>query len=243
MNHYSSYDYLWSEPYLVEGIGKIKCPTLLEIRRITYGVFCCYLNITLAAPNKNEPLPEHEFSAYRFLLEANPQLLLQYIRTFVADSLIRLNEKEASIEVVDRTDDGEIMAGKIDETNFDFFRTAVAEALGLKRANEKPLKFKSERARKLHEKIQKNKTEVQNTDPAFDLDNMILKFCTYNKTGINLLNVGNLTYSQFIQLFNEYVHARQSDYGDAIAANTFSYKDSKDYNPMLWIEKLKKDTC
>ena len=168
-----------------------------------------------------------------------PQLLFQYIRVFIANDEVRFLERSGAFEIVDLTDGGEQTAGRIDGRNFDRFRESVASVLGLKKPVDKPVRFKSERARKLMEKIRNNKSSVKKQDEAYEFDNMVLKYCTHNKVGINLLNVGGLTYYQFIRLFYEYIHARQSDYGDALAANTFSYKDPKDYSPMQWIEKLK----
>ena len=71
---------------------------------------------------------------------------------------------------------------------------------------------------------------------------MIKKYCTHNKVGINILNVWDMTYYQFMHMFNEYCNGRQCDYSDMIAANTFSYKEASDYKQMLWIEKLNNNT-
>lgn len=67
---------------------------------------------------------------------------------------------------------------------------------------------------------------------------MIKKYCTHNKVGINILNVWDMTYYQFMQMFNEYCNGRQCDFNDLMAANTFSYKKSTDYNPLEYIKKL-----
>ena len=69
-------------------------------------------------------------------------------------------------------------------------------------------------------------------------DNLIKKYCTHNKVGINILNVWDMTFYQFNTMFSEYNVGRQMDFNDAMASNTFSYKESSDYNPMLWIEKI-----
>ena len=50
-----------------------------------------------------------------------------------------------------------------------------------------------------------------------------------------------MTFYQFNTMFAEYNIGRQMDFNDAMASNTFSYKESSDYKPMLWIEKLNKD--
>ena len=74
------------------------------------------------------------------------------------------------------------------------------------------------------------------TDDDLKLGNMIKKYCTHNKVGINILNVWDMTYYQFNVMFSEYRTGRQMDFNDAMAANTFSYKDSSDYNPSLWMK-------
>ena len=212
---------------------------------MTYHIFCTFLNLTLISRDEFisklnlDELKSDPISLYELVLAMTPQLLFQYIRVFIANDEVRFLERVGAFEIVDLTDGGEQTAGRIDGRNFDRFRESVASVLGLKKPVDKPVRFKSERARKLMEKIRSNKSSVKKQDEAYEFDNMVLKYCTHNKVGINLLNVGGLTYYQFIRLFYEYIHARQSDYGDALAANTFSYKDPKDYSPMQWIEKLK----
>ena len=49
MKGFSDYDYLCDEPYFYEGIGHVKCPTLRDIRKITYNqfnIFLSYISIT-----------------------------------------------------------------------------------------------------------------------------------------------------------------------------------------------------
>lgn len=243
MSIYTSYDYLWSEPYIVEGIGTLKCPTLLDIRKMTYQVFCIYINLTiLQKQDILSMISINEYddtrSLYDLLLEASPGMVFQYIRTFILNDELRFNTERKAIEVIDVFDENKKIVGYIDSNNFEVFRKNLATILGIKSDDEKPLKYKSERAKKLAEKIQQNKTKYKKTNTDNDFDNMILKYCSNNKVGINMLNVGNLTYYQFNKLFKEYIYARQSDYGDALATNTFTYKDSKDYNPMQWIKKI-----
>ena len=72
-------------------------------------------------------------------------------------------------------------------------------------------------------------------------DNLIKKYCTHNKVGINILNVWDMTFYQFNVMFAEYNIGRQMDFNDAMASNTFSYKEASDYKPMLWIEKINKN--
>ena len=82
---------------------------------------------------------------------------------------------------------------------------------------------------------QKQKKE---SDENFAFDNMIKKYCTHNKVGINILNVWDMTYYQFVTMFKEYGNGRQHDFSDMMAANTFSYKKSTDYKAMDYMKKI-----
>ena len=112
---------------------------------------------------------------------------------------------------------------------------------GLKnQEEEQEQKFKNNTAKKLFEKLQKHaKEQKKKADENYTLDNMIKKYCTHNKVGINILNVWDMTYYQFSTMFNEYCNGRQCDFNDMMAANTFSYKKSTDYKPLDYIKKLK----
>ena len=51
--------------------------------------------------------------------------------------------------------------------------------------------------------------------------------------------VWDMTYYQFTKMFLEYRMGRQADINDMIAANSFSFKNSKDYKPMEYMNKIK----
>jgi hypothetical protein len=255
---YTSYDYLWDESYHIEGIGNVKCPTLREIRKITYNVFAVYMNIAVAGIEDIIKMYELSFSpedipdvsVYQLMLNIDPNLLVYFIRFFIVNDLIKYNKEDSAFEIYniktkENKETENVLIGKINNDNFNDFRKFITYILGITTPSKKEKKYKSERARKLVEKIErekkKQKEQAKKNDDNFDLDNMILKYCTHNKVGINLLNVGDLTYYQFIKLFNEYFYARQVDYNDLIAGNTFSYKEATDYKPTLWVEKIKDD--
>ena len=53
------------------------------------------------------------------------------------------------------------------------------------------------------------------------------------------MNVWDMTYYQFMKMFLEYRMGRQADINDMMAANSFSFKNSKDYKPMEYMNKIK----
>lgn len=255
---YTSYDYLWNRAFLLEGIGTVKCPTLLDIRDMTFQRFTQYINtLVLSQSDMLETAgltaqyaalskEEQEYnSKYRILFYNFPDLLMQLIRSFITNDVVELQPQNEAFSIYDYDADApahKMPVGKIDNSNFLFFQQQLLLILGIQPPDTKPVVYKNEHARKLAEKIAKGRKAQKaiKTDQNLAFDNRILKYCTHNKTGINILNIGNMTYYQFNKLFDEYNHGRQADYSDMIAANTFSYKDADSYNPMLWIEAISK---
>ncbi len=249
---YTPFDYLCNEPFYLSGIGHIKCPTLRDIRTIQYQTFSMYLNILSTSWYdylKNSGSYEHyeslnkeqqaEFTVYNLLMLSTPAFLLDLLSYFTEGTVI-FDECLFSFLVYEDNDGKKVKVGEINNENFEFFRDELRKILGIKKSESEEPKFKNEYARKLYEMMQHSpQTQKQEVDENYTLDNMIRKFCTHNKTGINLLNVWDLTYYQFMILFQEYAAARQYDYYDNMAANTFSFKKSSDYKPMDYMKKNK----
>ena len=95
---YTNFDYLCNEPFYIDGIGTVKCPTLRDIRTITFKVFALFQNIidmTLESYLKsfkttidgsNEKLREG-ISLFRILLYDNPSILFSMINFFILDEI------------------------------------------------------------------------------------------------------------------------------------------------------------
>ena len=253
MTSYTDFDYLCNEPFFVPNIGNLKCPTLREIRKITQSLFMLYTNIISSTPdgylklcgkeddyNSLTEIEKEKLSLYTLLLYGNTSILMGLIATFVADEVL-FDKDNLSFVVCNGEGENKKQVGVINNDNFDEFRNEVLKILGMKQIETKKPKYKTERARLLAEKIKKAKEQLPKTaryDENMSLDNMIRKYCTHNKVGINILNVWDMTYYQFMHMFNEYSMGRQCDYSDMIAANTFSYEKASDYKQMFWIEKL-----
>lgn len=252
MNLYSDYDYLCNEPFFLEGIGHVKCPTLREIRQIHYSIFSIYVNIL--SMNLQDYLEFDEISkAYNHLTEAEqasitffdtlllsePQLLYSILRFFFIDP-VEYDARHHSFQVLYQDEPATAgQTGVIDRTNFDDFRSFLKQILGIARAEETAQKFKNDYAEKIYQKMQAHKRQEEaKQDSNLTLDNMIRKYCTHNKVGVNILNVWDMTYYQFIVMFNEYRNGRQYDYYDQMAANTFSYTKSSEYKPMDYMKKI-----
>ncbi len=259
---YTNFDYLCNEPFFIDGVGTVKCPTLRDIRTITFKVFALFQNIidiTLESYLKSfkttfdEPdeKTSESISLFRILLYDNSSILFSMIKFFILDE-IEFNQDTNCIDVFNYyqvKNESDVfnqkrIIGHIGEDNFDTFRDELRCLLGMNSFEEEKPKFAKgteklaqtmfNRFRENALKSKKNK----NKDRNYTLDNMICKYCTHNKVGINILNVWDMTYYQFISMFNEYLNGRKHDFNDMMAANTFSYKKSSDYNPMGYIKKL-----
>lgn len=251
MGIYTEYDYLCNELFFVENIGLIKCPTLRDIRKITYRVWSNYIHILTVTlysyleknnlTAKYEALNKSEMekqTLFRLLLYGNTDLLFGMIRFFVADNLeLKFNPDTESINVYEVAPVGDDKyIGHIDNDNFDIFCKNIKMIIGIEESDDKKPRFKSKRAQYIYEKTHQNNT--LKGDQNYSLENMIKKYCTHNKVGINILNIWDMTYFQFVTMFGEYCKGRQCDISDAMAANSFSYKKSSEYRPMEYMKKL-----
>lgn len=251
MGIYTEYDYLCNELFFVENIGLIKCPTLRDIRKITYRVWSNYIHILTVTlysyleennlTEKYEALNKSEMekqTLFRLLLYGNTDFLFGMIRFFVSDNLeLKFNSETESINVYEVAPVGDDKyIGHIDNDNFGIFCKNIKMIIGIEESDDKKPRFKSKQAQYIYEKTHQNNT--LKGDLNYSLDNMIKKYCTHNKVGINILNIWDMTYFQFITMFNEYRNGRQCDISDAMAANSFSYKKSSEYRPMEYMKKL-----
>lgn len=253
---YEQFDYLCDEPFYIEGIGTIKSPTLRDIRKITYSKFYMYLKMLSISiyqyieitglKDKYEKLTNEEKEAntlFRLFLNGQEEYmaLVGLLKFFLVDEF-EFDEKMECFLIYktdEKTTTNKEIIGKINSDNFDIFRNEILKILGCKQIETKKPKFKSEKARLLYEKIQKEKEKLKDVskgDSNLTLDNMIKKYCTHNKVGINILNVWNMTYFQFITMFDEYCVGRQADNRDNIASNTFSYTDESSYDSQSWLK-------
>lgn len=263
MKGYSDFDYLCNEPYFYNGVGHIKCPTLREIRQITYGQFNIFLNYisitqkqfleTFQLTEKFNSLSDEEKgknTVYNLLtFEMNRADFLTYMIDFFVVEDIQYDQENNVFLIgnIEENDDGNKIfntTGYINNENFDEFRAFLQVILGMKseREVEKP-RYKNKAAQKIAEKIAKHKSQKKEkqtpVDEDYTIPNMIVKYCTHNKVGINILNVWDMTYYQFMKMFLEYRVGRQADINDMMAANSFSFKNSKDYKPMEYMNKIK----
>jgi len=241
---YSSFDYLCNEPFYLQEIGYVKCPTLRDIRKKSYLFF--KIMLTMLISSKEELLEQYagtledsfkNISKFDFLISIDPSMLQETLEFLICHN-IEFHDGAYIVYEMDE-ENQKVLYGCINNDNFDFFCDEIQKILGIKQEAGPELKFKNNLAQKMFDKLQKQKKgQKQKCDENYELDNMIKKYCTHNKVGINILNVWDMTYYQFIAMFNEYCNGRQCDFNDMMAANTFQYKKSTDYKPLDYMKKL-----
>lgn len=252
MSIYTSFDYLSNEPFYLEGIGTVKCPTLRDIRRVTYRVFELYLSLVTITRDSLLKLSgmEEQFSAmsgteqeaaslFHLLLYKNPELMMGMLKFFLLDE-VEFNAETGRFDISSASQE-KIPMGSVGSDNFELFQEEMKYILGLGQKESLAPKFANETARKLYQKLEQHREDQkknQKADENYSLDNMVRKYCTHNKVGINILNVWDMTYYQFHSMFSEYCSGRHYDFNDSMAANTFSFKKSSDYKPMEYLKKL-----
>lgn len=252
MDTYSDYDFLCNEPYYMQGVGHINNPTLRDIRKTTYHMFSIFVNVIsmeledyLAVDEVREkylnlPEPDREkLSYFEVISLIDTYVMVSMLKFFISDELDFSEDKtQIAFDIFSEASKKEKI-GSINRDNFDDFRLFLRQILGIIKEEEKPKKFKNEYAKKMYEKMQEHqKKEETKLDANYTFDNMIKKYCTHNKVGINILNVWDITYYQFRAMFNEFDYGRQCDYSQMIAANTFSYSKPSDYQQNAYMKKI-----
>lgn len=238
-----------NEPFYFNGIGTIRCPTLRDIRHVTYDFFTlCLSAMTMTSSdymktfnldeqfNKLNEDQRKELTLYNLFIWTNAQLLRNILDLFFVEE-VEFNPLNSSYDIFTHDCERKIMVGSIVNSNFEMFRNEMKFILGLSNLDEDIPKYKNERARKMAEKIRKHVEEkALKQDDDFLLDNKIRKYCTYNNVGINIFNIWDMTYYQFSIMFQEYYKSREVDFNDLMAAHSFSYKKASEYKPMNWIK-------
>lgn len=247
MSIYLPYDYLCNEPFYIDGIGTVKCPTLRDIRKVTYRVYSVYLsmitgsledylNITglLEKYNNLSELEKQENNLFNLMLFRDTQLLFNMLSFFFVDRL-NFNTETVSFDIYSN----DKVVGYLSSQNFDIFKNELQCILGIKDTEEQEVKYKNRLAKEMYDKFKNHNNKSKCTDDTLEIENMIRKYCVHNKNGVNILNVWDLTYYQFISMFKEYCNARNCDFNYLMAASSFSYKKSSDYNPLEYLKKTK----
>ncbi|MDR2277372.1 MAG: hypothetical protein LBE23_05895 [Vagococcus sp.] len=243
------FDLIDNSPFYVEGIGNLKPPKLKDIKNIKYKTYQLYLSFIVVTYEQYVAMEKNiDTSLYKSFYELiinNRSLIDIYLEVFsffISDSIIFNTENNSfiifKINEEDDNDEQFKILGVINGENFDYTRLCLAQLNHLSLDEIKPATYKNDRARKIAEKLEKKLLENKSADEGLDLPHTISKYCAINTSGINLLNVYEMSVFQLYEQFGEAQIIRKSDVQDLIYANSVSFSDAKSYNSDLWLTKL-----
>jgi hypothetical protein len=253
------FDLIDNEPIYIDDIGTLSPPTLRKIKKLTFNVYQLYLFYATIKLNnylektglkdeyeKLDDLQKKDYSLYKLIIFDERVLhIFEELFNFFMIENVDFNKQTNTFVVWnyyynDKTDENvKCVVGEINNDNFDDVRTYIAELNHLIDTDVKPEKYKNDRARKIMEKINKGKAELNKKSKyTLDLSHEISKFCADNKNGINILNVWDMTIYQFYDQFGEHSYLKQCDLQDKIYANTVSFSETSDYDPQMWTKTI-----
>ena len=253
------FELLCDEPIYIEGVGKIKIPTLRDIRKIsykTYEMLCGYLSVDLnkyiditglREQYNNLNSQDKAINTLYNLIICNKEFREIYyiIFSFFISENLKFNTVTESFELYKvefdeiKLNKNQIITGIINNENFDLVRDCLLQINRIKEVeiDNEPVIYKNEMARKLAERMAKaEKVRQEKNKDNMNFGKMISKYCADNKNGINLLNVYDMTIYQFLDQFTQNNHIRQSYIQDMVYANTVTFSDLKDYDSQLWLK-------
>lgn len=256
-------DLLSPEPLLLPRIGRLVPPTLREISRLTWPVYETYLAFLSMPPSRycTEVKPSLR-SWYEALPSEQAQLLSMYdiivsnqeladlfcsiFHFFFAEEVIYSREKDAfllftpSASSSDDTEHSEPeITGVINKSSYNQVCDLILQMNHIQvESTVDPTKIKSEKGRKIYERIQKFKTKQPHTSKRnadLEIGNIISAVCTRHHS-INYTNVWDLTVYQLWDTF----HRLQADNAYEIgrtAVSVWGDKEKKfDFNS--WFKNI-----
>lgn len=247
------FELLCNDPIYIAGVGNLKIPTLREIRRIgyeNYKLLCQYLSVDLKMflditelkaqydllDNKGK-----EINTLFNLIVNNREFREMYanIFSFFIVEDVYYDKKSMSYIVWDTSNDKHTIVGMINNENFNYVQNCLLQINYLNITDNPPKKYKNKRAKRLAEKLEKHQEELNKNKRHNNLTfgDMVSKFCIDNRSGINILNVYDLTIYQFLDQFHEHAYIKQLNIQDMIYANSVQFSDATLYDPQMWLKK------
>lgn len=233
------------DPIEIENVGHLKIPQLKDIWKIkysTYEMLCSYISVDKINYLKLHNLEEQydllssadKETNTLFNLIINNKKFLEiyvYIFSFFIVESVAYNPVEKSFMVYENDE----LIGKIDNSNFDDVRSYLLEINYLKSnpEEEQEVKYRDAATKRLAERLARAAREKSSKN-TLSIGKIISKYCAGNKSGVNFLNVFDMTIYQLYDQWTQHNHIRQCDIQDMIYANTVTFSDTKSYDPNLW---------
>lgn len=243
-----------NEPFYVEGIGTLRSPTLRNIKRLGYDRYNYYLSLLVITLqeymeiiSKQRDCSEISLNTkyhtlYDIIIEDDNfmRLYLDIFSFFFCENVCfdkNSNEFVIVNEIETLNGDKELSeVSRFSEDKFEIVRLCLSQLNHLKLTEDKPVKYKNERARRIAEKLTKSNLQKGYSEPKLDLPHSIVKYCSINKVGINILNVMDISIFQFYELWEEAVKLRHINIQDMLYAHSVTLSNPKDYDAQQWLK-------
>jgi len=243
------------DPFVLQGIGTLKSPILKEIspsNMMNYSLYALVTQILFGSKkdiidigqklgdnNLYEELIEPDIEAsskYNLIISSIDlrEALCKALALFFCNTIV-FSPDNKSFLVFSVTDDKADIVGSINEDNYLFVEDLLKQLLHCESEyNDKQLKYSSEKAKELWDKVTKaeerEKADVNARD--YEIGNIVSKLCVCG-IGYTVENIYNLTVYQLYDQFSAYIQNRISQ----LSENAYAHNGGKDFDINGWLRK------
>jgi hypothetical protein len=249
---------LTNTPIYLQGIGFVKNPTLHDIfddRIMGYSNFefikkFLYIDMNTFLKITNQEVVYKQLSnsekeiytLFRFMV-VTPQTkeIIDNLLSFFIYGRYEFNKANLTYKIYDIDNQ---TVGFITNENYNDFIHCIMQICCLKVPTQKTSeKYKNQKAKEFYESFQKKKDEnlkqqqKNEGDSSQELPFLISKYCSWNTSGINILNIWELTLFQFYDQFKELNYQKQVRMSDDIYTHSLTFKEATQYDTQTWLKK------
>lgn len=246
---------LGPDPFVLQGVGTLKSPTLKEIspsNMINYSLYALITQVLFGSKKDivaiGEKMGNHH--TYGNLIEPDIERISKFnliihsvdLRETLCEALalffnnkIVFSTENQSFLVLSVIDDKVDVVGSIHEGNYLLIEDLLKQLLHCESEySDKELKFSSHKAKELWEKVsqaeEKDKANVNARD--YEIGNIVSKLCVCG-IGYTVENIYQLTVYQLYDQFSAYIQNRMSQ----LSENAYAHNGGEDFDMNSWLRK------
>jgi len=243
------------DPFVLQGIGTLKSPTLKDIspsNMMNYSLYALVTQILFGSKkdiievgknmgdnNTYDSLiePDIEITSKFNLIISSVDLreaLCKALALFFCNKIVFSPENQAFL-VLSVIDDKVDIVGSINEDNYLFVEDLLKQLLHCESEySDKELKFSSDKAKELWDKVsqaeEKEKADVNARD--YEIGNIVSKLCVCG-IGYTVENIYKLTVYQLYDQFSAYMQNRISQ----LSENAYAHNGGENFDINSWLRK------
>lgn len=243
------------DPFVLQGIGTLKSPTLKEIspsNMTNYSLYALVTQILFGSKNDIIEVGKNigDNHTYKDLIEPDIEMtskfnliinsvdlreaLCKALTLFFCNKIVFSPEHQAFL-VLSVIDDKVDIVGSINEDNYLFVEDLLKQLLHCESEySDKELKFSSDKAKELWDKVsqaeEKEKADVNARD--YEIGNIVSKLCVCG-IGYTVENIYKLTVYQLYDQFSAYIQNRISQ----LSENAYAHNGGENFDMNSWLRK------